>query len=96
MPNDWESSWAQFFAKHRLQAILDEDRRNNGADSEIDELGRQCVQQIVPRLLGALEKDGNSIKPVLVHGDLYMFLRNSINSLDGVEMQEQTRIQGNQ
>ena len=70
MPNDWESSWAQFFAKHRLEAILNNDRRNNGRDSEIDELGRQCLEHVVPRLLGALEENGNSISPVLVHGDL--------------------------
>jgi len=71
MPNNWESSWAEFFAKHRLRAILDEDKRQNGADSEIDQLGRQCVEQVVPRLLGALETKGNSIAPVLVHGDLF-------------------------
>jgi protein-ribulosamine 3-kinase len=93
MPNHWESSWSQFFAKHRLQAILEDDRRNNGADSEMEELGRQCVEQVVPRLLGALEQNGNTIKPVLVHGDL------SASSLlpltvDGVEMQEQIEIQG--
>jgi protein-ribulosamine 3-kinase len=70
MSNDWESSWAHFFAKHRLKAILDEDRWNNGADEEMDDLGRQCVEHVVPRLLGALEENGNSIKPVLVHGDL--------------------------
>lgn len=70
MPNDWESSWSQFFAKHRLQAILDDDRRHNGSDSEIEELGTLCLQQVVPRLLGALESDGNSVRPVLVHGDL--------------------------
>jgi protein-ribulosamine 3-kinase len=70
MPNDWESSWAQFFAKHRLKAILDDDRDNNDADGEIDDLGRLCVEQVVPRLLGALETDGDSIKPVLLHGDL--------------------------
>jgi protein-ribulosamine 3-kinase len=75
MPNDWESSWSQFFAKHRLQAILDDDRRRNGSDTEMDELGRQCIQQVVPRLLGALENDGNSIKAVLLHGDLYCPLR---------------------
>jgi|SRR5947207_4845285 len=71
MPNDWESSWTQFFAKYRLRAILEDDRRNNGADPEMDELGRQCVEQVVARLLGALESNGTSIKPVLVHGDLY-------------------------
>jgi protein-ribulosamine 3-kinase len=66
MPNCWESSWAEFFGTHRLQAILDEDRKVNGADQGIDELGRVCVQQVVPRLLGVLE----NIEPVLVHGDL--------------------------
>jgi fructosamine-3-kinase len=70
MPNDWEASWAQFFAKHRLQAILEEDRRNNGADPQMDMLGKHCVEYVVPRLLGVLEKNGHSIKPVLVHGDL--------------------------
>jgi protein-ribulosamine 3-kinase len=70
MPNDWETSWSRFFAKHRLQAILDDDRSRNGSDPEMEELGTQCVEQVVPRLLGALENDGNSIKPVLVHGDL--------------------------
>src|SRR5277367_2603027 len=71
MPNDWETSWAQFFGKHRLQAILEEDRRNNGADLQMDKLGKQCIDHVVPRLLGALEKNGNSITPVLVHGDLF-------------------------
>jgi len=66
MPNDWESSWVDFYAKHRLEAILNEDRNNNGPDSEIDRLGKQCVEQVVPRLLGALRE----IKPVLLHGDL--------------------------
>jgi len=70
MPNNWETSWAEFFAKHRLRAILDEDRRMNGVDSEIEQLGRDCVERVIPRLLGALETGGNSIKPVLVHGDL--------------------------
>lgn len=72
MPNDWETSWARFFAKNRLQAILEDDRRNNCADHEMDELGKQCIEQVVPRLLGALEENGNSIKPVLVHGDLFL------------------------
>jgi len=70
MPNHWESSWAKFFAKHRLQAILEDDRRHNGSDPEMEELGAQCVEQVVPRLLGALESNGNTVKPVLVHGDL--------------------------
>ena len=95
MPNNWESSWAEFFAKHRLRAILDEDRRHNGADREIDELGQRCFEQVVPRLLGVLESDGNSISPVLVHGDLFSsFLVCLI--IDGAEMLGRTMIQGGQ
>jgi protein-ribulosamine 3-kinase len=71
MSNEWESSWQKFFAKHRLQAILNEDVRCNGLDKEIDRLGKQCVEQVVPRLLGALELNGQTIRPVLLHGDLY-------------------------
>lgn len=74
MPNHWETSWNEFFAKHRLQAIIDEDRRINGPDSEMEQLGRECVQFVVPTLLGALEVGENSIKPALVHGDLSFFL----------------------
>jgi len=66
MPNNWEATWAEFFAKHRLQAILNEDKNRNGVDREIEDLGKQCVESVVPRLLGGLE-----IKPVLVHGDLF-------------------------
>jgi fructosamine-3-kinase len=74
MPNNWETSWAQFFAKHRLQAILEDDKRNNGADREMDELGKHCLEQVVPHLLGVLEENGNNIKPVLVHGDLFALI----------------------
>jgi protein-ribulosamine 3-kinase len=93
MPNDWESSWAQFFAKHRLKAILEDDRRNNGADRKMDELGRQCVEEVVPRLLGAVEENGNSINPVLLHGDL--FVPYFQIDEDGVEMPGQMKILAN-
>jgi fructosamine-3-kinase len=94
MPNTWESSWTEFFGKHRLQAILEEDTRTNGRDTEIEQLGKECVEVVVPRLLGALESEGNSIKPVLVHGDLYPYLRCSRLIVDGVVMRERIRIPG--
>jgi fructosamine-3-kinase len=95
MPNTWESSWAEFFGKNRLQAILEEDRRTNGRDAEIEQLGKECVESVVPRLLGALESGGKSIKPVLVHGDLSAFPNFSRLTVDGVEMQERILIPGN-
>lgn len=94
MPNDWETSWPQFFAKHRLQAILEEDRRNNGADPQMDKLGKQCIDHVVPRLLGALETNGHSIKPVLVHGDLSV-IQNTVLNAGGAGMLGRIVIPGN-
>lgn len=94
MPNNWETSWARFFAKHRLQAILEEDRRNNGADPQMDQLGKQCIEHVVPRLLGALEKNGNSIRPVLVHGDLSV-VQTTLLKVGGAGMLGRIMIPGN-
>lgn len=95
MPNKWESSWAEFFGKHRLQAILDEDRRTNGRDAEIEQLGKECVEIVVPRLLGALESGGNSIERVLVHGDLLASFDCARLIVDGVGMLVPIWIPGN-
>ncbi|KAB8269278.1 hypothetical protein BDV30DRAFT_242587 [Aspergillus minisclerotigenes] len=34
-------------------------------------LARRCVEAVVPRLIGALERDGRKVKPYLIHGDLW-------------------------
>jgi protein-ribulosamine 3-kinase len=71
MPNAWETSWAEFFAQHRLRAILDKNYTFINSDREIEDLARRCAAQVVPRLLGGLE----DVKPVLVHGDLLALVR---------------------
>jgi protein-ribulosamine 3-kinase len=71
MSNEWDSSWPEVFARHRLEPILNADRHCNGADAEIDDLGNECIGRVIPRLLGALEQNGRKIDPVLLHGDLY-------------------------
>lgn len=40
-------------------------------DPEFRELFDAVVQKVIPRLMRPLETGGRSIKPCLIHGDLY-------------------------
>ncbi|KAI4194579.1 MAG: hypothetical protein LQ346_003656 [Caloplaca aetnensis] len=71
-PNDYKESWADFYARNRLLAILDKCERNNGKDTELRSLVEQTVKSVVPRLIGDSHlNDGRGVTPVVVHGDLW-------------------------
>ncbi|KAK0651169.1 Fructosamine/Ketosamine-3-kinase [Cercophora newfieldiana] len=67
--NGWKESWADFYANHRLRAILKEGVRKNGSDAQLTEAVEKVATAVVPRLLG----DGHlkGVYPVVVHGDLW-------------------------
>lgn len=65
--NTWTESWAEFYAEHRLRAVLREGGRKNGPDQELAKTVEQVAGAVVPRLLGRLE----NVMPVVVHGDLW-------------------------
>ncbi|GAB1313660.1 hypothetical protein MFIFM68171_03870 [Madurella fahalii] len=67
--NPWTESWAEFYAHHRLRAILKAGERKNGRDGELAEAVEKVAGTVVPRLLG----DGHlkGVVPVVVHGDLW-------------------------
>lgn len=67
--NPWTESWAEFYAEHRLQAILREGVRNHGQDKELAEAVEAVAGVVVPRLLGEGHLKG--VVPVVVHGDLW-------------------------
>jgi protein-ribulosamine 3-kinase len=70
--NTFEASWADFFGKHRLLAILDRSEKRNGKDPQLRKVVEKTVAQVVPRLLGDGHLGGKEgIKPVVVHGDLW-------------------------
>ncbi|KAI0186485.1 Fructosamine kinase-domain-containing protein [Xylaria flabelliformis] len=56
---EWETSWEVFFTK------------NLNPDPEFDVLLPVLFDTVIPRLLGPLESEGRSVKPCLVHGDLW-------------------------
>ncbi|EXJ65759.1 uncharacterized protein A1O5_11000 [Cladophialophora psammophila CBS 110553] len=70
--NTLTSSWAEFFGKRRLLAILERAEENNGKDPELRRVVERTVREVVPKLLGSNHLGGkDGIKPVVVHGDLW-------------------------
>ena len=70
--NSWNNSWADFFAKNRLLAILERGEQSSGNDPELRKVVERAVKEVVPRLLGEGHLGGTAgIKPVIVHGDLW-------------------------
>lgn len=68
--NEWEDSWETFFAKS-LRKALDLELEAKGDDPEFHILVPIIFDKVIPRLLRPLETEGRSIKPSLVHGDLW-------------------------
>ena len=66
----WDSSWTSFYTK-LLRDALQKDIVNNVPSPIFEEVSSRVVDKVIPRLLGALESNGRSIKPVLIHGDLW-------------------------
>jgi protein-ribulosamine 3-kinase len=66
----WESNWTKLFAR-LLQHVIDLDFETNGHWKEMDSLAKRIFSNVIPRLIGNLERDGRSIKPCLIHGDLW-------------------------
>lgn len=68
--NDYADTWEEFFIhgfKHMIQLNID----RGGPWSELDGLDTTMIAKVIPRLLRPMETDGRSIKPSLVHGDLW-------------------------
>ncbi|KAF8855328.1 hypothetical protein BDZ45DRAFT_676286 [Acephala macrosclerotiorum] len=68
--NEWEDSWEVYFAKC-LSKALDLELEAKGDDLEFHVLVPIIFEKVIPRLLRPLETEGRSIKPSLVHGDLW-------------------------
>ena len=66
----WEDSWETFFTKS-LRWALDLEIERKGRSEELDVLSRALFDKVIPRLLRPLENEGRTVKPSLVHGDLW-------------------------
>jgi protein-ribulosamine 3-kinase len=70
--NDYQRSWAEFYAENRLRAILNASEKSNGPDEELRNTLEITASKVVPRLLGDDHLGGSKgVVPVVVHGDLW-------------------------
>jgi fructosamine-3-kinase len=67
---EWDKSWTSFFTK-LLKHVVDMDFATNGYWEDLSILEQRIFTLVIPRLIGNLEVDGRSIKPCLIHGDLW-------------------------
>ncbi|CDM37216.1 hypothetical protein DTO013E5_8405 [Penicillium roqueforti] len=68
--NEWSDSWETFFAKSMRHALTHEISAR-GPSEDIEILSPVIFDKVIPRLLRPLESEGRSVKPCLVHGDLW-------------------------
>lgn len=68
--NEWEASWEVYFSKS-MRLALELELEAKGPDPEFDALVPALFDKVIPRLLHPLESEGRSVKPSLVHGDLW-------------------------
>ena len=73
---EWDSSWPRFFSKLIL-GVFRLDVEINGPWKELEDVINAVVDQVVPRLLGALDSEGRTVKPCLIHGDVSLIEPNS-------------------
>jgi fructosamine-3-kinase len=67
---EWDPSWVSFYGK-LLAGVYKLDAEVNGPWKELDDTMEITLQKVIPRLLGPLEEDGRTVKPCLIHGDLW-------------------------
>ncbi|KAK4889129.1 hypothetical protein LTR27_012032 [Elasticomyces elasticus] len=66
----WETSWTTFFAK-LLKHVVDLDLELNGRWENLEILEQRVFSHVVPLLIGNLERGGRTVKPCLIHADLW-------------------------
>ena len=67
---EWTDSWEDFFTKS-MKLVMDNEEISQGSDPEVQELCRETLSKVIPRLLRPLETGGRHIQPRLVHGDIW-------------------------
>ena len=67
---EWNNSWTSFFTIF-LAHVMTRDYEINGPWEDLKRIEDRTLSHVIPRLIGALEADGRSVKPSLIHADLW-------------------------
>jgi fructosamine-3-kinase len=68
--NSWNPSWSAFWTQ-QMKGLFDHEETVRGPDEELSVLKTSFLEQAIPAILGPLEEEGRSIKPCLIHSDLW-------------------------
>jgi len=66
----WHDTWELYFT-NTTKVPLQMEQEAQGPNAEILDVSKRLFEKVVPRPLRPLETDGRSIKPALIHGDLW-------------------------
>ncbi|KAL8698399.1 MAG: hypothetical protein Q9224_001870 [Gallowayella concinna] len=66
----WDESWSRLFQR-QLAHMVFMDQERNGKWQDFQAVCDLTLENVVPRLLEPLQSEGRSIKPCLIHGDLW-------------------------
>lgn len=66
----WADTWEEYFVR-TTKVLLQLEQEAQGRNEELLVLTQPFLEKVVPRLLRPLETGGRSIKPCLIHGDLW-------------------------
>jgi protein-ribulosamine 3-kinase len=70
LENTWCDTWEEFFTR-AMRGTVDLEQAIQGHCDELKELSEKMYTKVIPRLLRPMESGGRSLKPTLVHGDLW-------------------------
>ena len=72
MPNDvtWCDTWEESYSRG-LRGFAEQEKVVHGPNEELEALFPRLFDIVIPRLLKPLTTEGRTIKPVLIHGDLW-------------------------
>lgn len=66
----WNDNWTSFFTI-LMHDVYKLDVEVNGFWKELDDTVQVTLEKLIPRLLNPLTAEGRTIKPCLIHGDLW-------------------------
>ncbi|KAJ5714850.1 Fructosamine/Ketosamine-3-kinase [Penicillium malachiteum] len=66
----WNSSWIDYFAQ-LIKGAMAPNKERNGDWKDLEQLIDRLITHVVPQVLGPLEANGQTVKPTLIHGNLW-------------------------
>lgn len=68
--NEWCDSWEEWYSR-QLRSDIEWEQTVRGVDPDFNRVAEEFFEKVIPRLLRPLQSNGRTIRPTLVHGDLW-------------------------